>query len=58
MEQMGKADPTAMGQPGLKGHTPAKKKKKCFTQKPGQFSTWPIKKQLENSFGAPCLSPP
>jgi len=55
---MGKADPTAMGQPGLKGHTPAKKKKKCFTQKPGQFSTWPIKKQLENSFGAPCLSPP
>lgn len=57
MEQTGKADPTAMGQPGTEGNTPVKKKKKnYFTQKPRQFSTRPIKNQLESSSAFPCLS--
>lgn len=36
---MGKADPTAIDQPGLKEDTPAKQKDKCFIQKSRQFPT-------------------
>lgn len=33
MEQPGKADPTAMGQPGTEGDTPAKKRRKTILPK-------------------------
>lgn len=52
---MGKTDPTAEKKKPTKNTTKTEKKK-CFAQQPRQFSTWPIRKQPENSFAAPCLS--
>lgn len=53
---MGKADPTTEEKIKTTTKTTTKEKKKCFTQKPKQFSTWHIRKQPENSFATPCLS--